>query len=65
MFASFLDILHTQLSEAGRAVIGDSENFNSVMTTAIPLGAVFGSLTGGYLVSYGRRKAIIWINVVL
>ncbi|CAI2367973.1 unnamed protein product [Moneuplotes crassus] len=65
MFSSFLDILHTQLGEAGRAVIGDSENFNSVMTTAIPLGAVFGSLTGGCLVSYGRRKAIIWINVVL
>ncbi|CAI2367541.1 unnamed protein product [Moneuplotes crassus] len=68
MFSSVAEVLFDQFEEFGNtegAIVGSRDMFNLVMITAVPAGAVLGSLSGGYLVAYGRRKAILGINVVL
>ena len=42
-------------------VIEDRDLFNSVVSGAIPIGAIIGSILGGILVEKGRRRAIILI----
>ena len=39
--------------------------FNIVLTVAVPFGAFIGSILGGFLVKIGRRKALIFINILL
>ena len=59
--------LHMQYMSEEKMAIEDRDLFNSVVSGAIPIGAIFGSIIGGILVGYGRRKAviIIWIMQII
>ena len=59
--------LHMQYMNEGKFVIEDRDLFNSVVSGAIPIGAIIGSIFGGILVEKGRRKAIIilWIMQII
>ncbi|CAI2367402.1 unnamed protein product [Moneuplotes crassus] len=67
MFSSVAEVLEKEIcgEETSGSWVCGGENFRSIMTTTVPAGAVFGALSGGYLVAYGRRKAILGMNVVL
>lgn len=42
-------MLFKQYAAKGEEVIDDQDNFNSLVTTVVPVGAVFGAFTGGAL----------------
>ena len=39
--------------------------YKTAVTTAVPLGAFFGSILGGWLVKFGRRKILLFTNLLL
>ena len=39
--------------------------YKTVVTTAVPLGAFFGSIPSGWLVKFGRRKILLLTNLLL
>lgn len=65
MFNIFTKVLFTQYAANGGAVFNNADDFNSFITTVVPVGACVGSLTGGILCGYGRRLAILIVNVAL
>ena len=65
MFNIFTKVLFKQYDQDGGAVLKNQDDFNSFVTTVIPVGACVGSLTGGILWGYGRRMAIFIVNVFL
>eukprot|EP00340_Litonotus_pictus_P004696 CAMPEP_0170530072 /NCGR_PEP_ID=MMETSP0209-20121228/40564_1 /TAXON_ID=665100 ORGANISM="Litonotus pictus, Strain P1" /NCGR_SAMPLE_ID=MMETSP0209 /ASSEMBLY_ACC=CAM_ASM_000301 /LENGTH=73 /DNA_ID=CAMNT_0010822781 /DNA_START=24 /DNA_END=241 /DNA_ORIENTATION=+ len=65
MFNIFTNVLFYQYENEGKNVIGNKEDFNSIITTMVPLGAFLGAFTGGPLSSIGRLKAIFILNVVI
>lgn len=65
MFNIFTKILFYQYQKDGKEVIHDQDNFNSLVTTVVPLGAAFGAFTGGFLSSFGRRLAVFILNVII
>jgi sugar porter (SP) family MFS transporter len=64
-FNIFTKVLYYQYAAEGKEVVHDLDNFNSFVTTIVPIGATFGAFTGGALCSLGRRPAIFIANAVI
>mmetsp|Transcript_17593 Transcript_17593/g.15506 ORF Transcript_17593/g.15506 Transcript_17593/m.15506 type:complete len:486 (+) Transcript_17593:14-1471(+) len=65
MFNNFVPIMFKIYENSNANVIADSETFNSVVTTSVPLGAAIGSFTGGLLTSIGRRNGAFVASVII
>jgi len=63
-FNTLTMIVHPQFVYHNKTVIEDIDLFNSVVSSLIPFGAIFGAPIGGVLVTKGRRTALIWITMV-
>ena len=63
MFNGFTNVLFYRFK--GNTVIKNKDDFNSVITTMVPLGASFGAFTGGLLCSLGRRNAIFIASAII
>ena len=64
-FSSFLGILFDQYKEHANPYFSNMDDFNSFVTTTVPIGAAIGSFSGGILAKMGRRKAIILTNMII
>mmetsp|Transcript_5238 Transcript_5238/g.6216 ORF Transcript_5238/g.6216 Transcript_5238/m.6216 type:complete len:491 (+) Transcript_5238:21-1493(+) len=65
MFNIFTKSLFLQYQHDDKEVISNIDDFNSAVTTIIPVGAVAGAFTGGILSNLGRRFAIFIVNAVI
>ena len=65
MYNIFTKVLFKQYSAEGKEVIKNADDFNSVVTTMVPIGAAFGSFTAGFLCNLGRRNALFIVNGVI
>lgn len=48
-FNILTNVLYDQYHKNGDPVLKTADDFNSLATTIIPIGAVFGAFTGGFL----------------
>mmetsp|Transcript_32703 Transcript_32703/g.28971 ORF Transcript_32703/g.28971 Transcript_32703/m.28971 type:complete len:477 (-) Transcript_32703:66-1496(-) len=64
-FGSFFGVLHSQYTKNSDPVISSEDDFNSIVITAIPIGAAIGAFTGGIFANLGRRNAIFIANAII
>ena len=62
-FNSFTEMIYRQFERKGINVVEGENNFNSIVSAMIPLGALIGALTGGGLPSIGRKRAIMVLDL--
>ena len=62
-FNTVTEIMHAQFTYHNKFVIKDKDLFNSIMSSLIPVGGIFGATIGGFLAIYGRRKTMIYTTI--
>lgn len=65
MYNNLTEVLFLQYKNKEMNVIGSLSTFDSLVTTAYPLGAAFGSFTGGMIAALGRRNGLLITNVIV
>lgn len=65
MFNNFTGILFEQYRYNGKNVVSSESTFDSLVTTAVPIGASVGSFMGGLLASIGRKNGLHIANAFI
>jgi MFS family permease len=65
MFNNFTEIVFLQYENKKANVISNMSTFDSLVTTAFPVGAAFGSFTGGMIAALGRRNGLLITNLIV
>lgn len=66
-FSSFTTIMYQKYEHVNfiNPLGKGKDAFNSIVTACVPFGALIGTMTGGLLASYGRRKGILVICIAI